>query len=215
MRPRSRERHQRLSPSTMKLAAVASGSRQMPAASDGLETRISPTSPGGTSSAGRASRHDHAQVAVEQRPADADQPVADHFLGGDAAAGGTGLGRAVHLHDIRADLFAQALQGRRIHRFGGKADQAHGAEIRALLVGIQKPAPERGREENMGRAFFGDALHQIAEVEMLHEDGAGAGVEKRKPAVVATDEGGAQRHHASGRAATGPDRGKDWCAHSR
>ncbi len=29
---------------------------------------------------------------------------------------------------------------------------------------------------------------------MLHEDGAGAGVEKRKPAIVAADEGRAQRH---------------------
>src|SRR5262249_42914653 len=30
---------------------------------------------------------------------------------------------------------------------------------------------------------------------MLHENGASAGIEKGKPAVVATDEGGAQRHH--------------------
>src|SRR5208282_2937511 len=54
-----------------------------------------------------ATGHDDSQIAVEHGAADADEAFADHLLGGDAGRGRAGLGRAVHLDDVRADFFPQ------------------------------------------------------------------------------------------------------------
>ena len=90
-------------------------------------------------------------------------------------------------------IFPQPLQRRRVHGLGGKADQPHRVEIRAFLICVEGPPPQRRRQENVRGVLGGCRPHQFTEVEMLHEDRAAAGVEERKPAIVAADESGAQR----------------------
>ena len=95
----------------------------MPAASDGLLTTTSPISPARYFFVRLAAGwNDHAQIAIDQRPADTDEPIADHLVGSDAGRRGAYFSRAVDLHHVRANLFAQALECGCVHWFGSKPD---------------------------------------------------------------------------------------------